>query len=90
MLGYLYRKMLLTHVPLHIGTHGLHVGLSPPQPVSLLGTAPTQSPSFRLAQAILEPNPFPYKYLNIRDPDHSSYLPAHKVATDRVFRNVGI
>jgi hypothetical protein len=27
--------------------------------------APTLSPSFLLAQAIFEPNPFPYEYLNI-------------------------
>jgi len=42
------------------------------------------------AQAIFEPNPFPYKYSNILTPGHSSYLPAYEDGTDRVFRNVGI
>ena len=52
----------------HIHTRGLHVGRYPPQPVSLLGPAPTLSPSYRLAQAIFEPNLFPYKYHNILNP----------------------
>ena len=43
-----------------------------------------------LAQAIFEPNLFPYKYANILIPSHSSYLPAYENGTDRVFRNVGI
>jgi hypothetical protein len=29
-----------------------------------------------LAQVIFEPNIFPYKYSNILEPSHSSYLPA--------------
>jgi hypothetical protein len=47
---------------LHICTRGLHVGRCPPQPLSVLGPAPTLSPSFLLARAIFEPNIFPYKY----------------------------
>jgi hypothetical protein len=75
------------HTPylLHIRTHGLHVGHCPPQPVSVLGPAPTLSPSFLLAQAIFKPNLFPYKYPNILNPSHSSYLPAYEDGTDRVF-----
>jgi hypothetical protein len=60
---------------------GLHVSCYPPQPVSLLGPAPTLSPSFRLAQAIFKPNLFPYKYPNILNPSHSSYLPAYEDGT---------
>jgi len=70
-------------------------GCFPPQPVFVLGTAHTLSPSFRLA--IFEPNPFPYKYPNIPNPSHSSYLPACKDGTDSVpkcwhitFRRQGI
>ena len=43
----------------------------PPKPVSLLGPAPTLSPSFRLAQAIFEPNLFLYKYPNILNPRYT-------------------
>jgi len=43
-----------------------------------------------LAQAIFEPNLFPYKYSNILKPSHSSYLSTYEDGTDRVFRNVGI
>jgi len=66
------------------------VGCYPPQPVSVLGLAPTLSPSFLLAQAIFEPNLFAYKYFNNLKPSHSSYLSAYEDGTDRVFRNVGI
>jgi len=66
------------------------VGRCSPQPVSLLGPAPTLSPSFRLAQAIFEPKLFPYKYPNILNPTNSSYLPAHEDRRDSVFRKVGI
>jgi len=38
----------------------------------------------------VESNLFPYKYHNILNPSHSSYLPAYEDGTDRVFRNVGI
>ena len=44
---------------------GLRAGRYPPQPVSVLETAPNPSPSFLWAQAIFEPNLFPYKYPNI-------------------------
>jgi len=67
---------------LHICAHGLHGGCYPPQPVSVLGSAPTLSPSFLLAQAILEPNVFPYKYPNILKPSHSSHLPACEDGTE--------
>ena len=43
-----------------------------PYPVTLL----------RLAQAIFEPNLFPYKYLNILNPSHSSYRPAYEDGTE--------
>jgi hypothetical protein len=43
-----------------------------------------------LAQAIFEPNLFPYKYPNILNPSHSSYLPAYEDGTDRVFKSDGI
>jgi hypothetical protein len=46
--------------------------------------------SFRLAQAVFEPNLFPYKYPNILNPSHSPYLSAYEDGKDRVFRNVGI
>jgi len=79
-----------TALYLHILTCGLHVGCCLPQPVSLLGPIPTLSLSFRLAQAIFEPNLLPYKYPNILNPSYSSYLPAYVNGTDRVFRNIGI
>jgi len=43
-----------------------------------------------MAQAIFEPNLFPYKYPNILKPSHSSYLSAYEDGTDIVLRNVGI
>ena len=58
--------------------------------VSLLGPACSLSPSFQLAQAIFEPNLFPYKYSSILKPCHSSYLFAYEDGTDRVFRKIGI
>ena len=68
-------------------THDLHVGRYPPQPVSVLGPTPTLSPSFLLAQAIFEPNIFPYKYSNILKPSHSSYLSAYEDGTDSVLKH---
>jgi hypothetical protein len=62
----------------------------PPQPVSVLRPAPTQSPSFLLAQVIFKPNLFPYKYSNILKPSHSSYLSVYEDRTDRVFQNISI
>jgi hypothetical protein len=46
--------ILLRHAPylVHVPARGLHVGRYPPQPVSVLGPAPTLSPSFLMAQAI--------------------------------------
>jgi hypothetical protein len=43
-----------------------------------------------LAQAVFEPNLFLYKYRDILNLSHSSYLPAYGDGTDRVFRNVRI
>ena len=43
----------------------------------------------QLAQAIFEPNHFPYKY-SIFKPTHLSYLSAYEDETVRVFRNVGL
>jgi len=48
----------------------------------LYSDLPPPSPSFRLAQAIFEPNFFPYKYPNILNPSFSSYLPAYEDGTD--------
>jgi len=60
-------------------------------------SAPTLSPSFLLAQAIFEPNLFPYKYSNILKHSHSSYLSAYEDERDSVpkrrhvkFRRQGI
>jgi len=61
--------------------HNLFLYLDPPRILS---------PSFLLAEAIFEPNLFPYKYSNILKPTHPSYLYAFEDGTDRVFRNVGI
>jgi hypothetical protein len=58
---------------LHIPACGLHVGCYPPQPVSVLGPDTTLSHSLLLAQAIFEPNLFPYEYSNIFKPSHPSY-----------------
>jgi hypothetical protein len=44
----------------------------------------------QMSRTIFEPNLFPYKYSNILNPSHSSYLPACEDGTGRVFRNVGI
>jgi hypothetical protein len=35
-----------------------------------------------LAQAIFEPNLFPYKYRNILNPSYSSYLPTYEDGTE--------
>ena len=51
-----------------------------PYPVTLLP----------IGSGFFEPKLFPYKYSNILNPTHSSYLPAYEVGTDGVFRNVGI
>ena len=37
-----------------------------------------------MAQAIFEPNLFPYKYCNILKPSHFSYLSAYEDGTDSV------
>ena len=96
----LYTPTFRNTLSVHIGAHGLHVCRYPPQPVSVLrppphtfsvlGPALTLSPSFRLAQAIFEPNHFPYEYPKIFNPSYSSYLPAYEDGTDRVFQNFGI
>jgi len=57
-------------------------------PRHLLGPAPTLSPSFLLAQAIFNPNLFPYKYPIILNPSHSSYLSAFEDGTDGVFETL--
>jgi hypothetical protein len=50
--------------------------------VSVPGPATTLPPSFLLAQAIFEPNDFPYKYSNIFKPSHPSYLSAYEDGTE--------
>ena len=88
----LYHPMAHTpHPDMHcitftLRTCGLHVGRCPPQPVSLLGFAPTLSLPFRLVQAIFKPNLFPYKYPNILNPSYSSYLPTYEDGTDSVLK----
>jgi len=67
---------------LHTPARYLHVGRYPSQYVSVLGPATALSPSFLLAQAIFEPNLFPYKYSNIFDPNHPSYLSAYDDGTE--------
>jgi len=44
----------------------------------------------RFGSKILEPSLFPYKYPNIVNPSHSSYLPADEDGINRMFRNAGI
>jgi len=51
--------------PLHKPARGFHVGRYPPQPVSVLRSAPTLSPLFLLAQAIFDPKLFPCEYPTI-------------------------
>jgi len=46
------------------------------------GSATALSPSFLLAQAIFEPNLFPYKYSNIFKPSHPLYLSAYEDGTE--------
>jgi hypothetical protein len=58
------------------------VGRYPSQPVFLLGTATILSPSFLLAQAIFEPNLFPYKYSNISKPSLPLYLCSYEDETE--------
>jgi hypothetical protein len=67
MLRYLYGKRFGLKIAWANRKEGDRVGAGcfPPQPVSVLGPTPTWSPSFLLAQAIFEPNLFPYKYPNI-------------------------
>jgi len=77
-ISFTYAPMASTWV---VTLHNLLWFLDPP---------PTLLPSFLLAQAIFEPNLFPYKYSNILKPSHPSYLPAYENGTDRVFRNVDI
>jgi hypothetical protein len=62
------------HAPclLHIHARGLRVGRYPPLPV-LYSDCPRPVTALLLAQAIFEPNLFPYKYSNILKPSHSSY-----------------
>jgi hypothetical protein len=78
----------------HLGEGGTDLllastwGLFPPQSVSLLRHVPPHPPSFRLAQAIFEPNLSPYT--------HHTYLiqvilPAYTAygdGTDHMFQNV--
>ena len=71
------------HAPylLHIPVRGLYVGRYPPQPISVLRPATNLSPSFPLAQALFEPNIFPYKFSNIFKPSQLSYLSAYEDGT---------
>jgi hypothetical protein len=38
---------------------------------------------------IFRPKLFPYKYLNVLKPSHSSYLPSYEDGTERVFCDIG-
>ena len=76
---------------LHIPACGLHVSRYPPQPVSVLWPTPTLSPTFQMAEAIFEPNLFPYDTPAFLKPSSFyTQLPANEDGTDRVFWNVGI
>jgi hypothetical protein len=55
---------------------------NPPQPVSVLWPAPTLSPSFLLAQAIFEPDVFPYNTPTFSNLIHSSHQPAYEDGTE--------
>ena len=57
-------------------------GSLPSTTCSVTGPAPTLSPSFLLAQAIFEPNLFPYKHSNILKPSHPSCLSAYEDGTE--------
>jgi hypothetical protein len=70
------------HLP-HIRTRDVHVGQSPTQTFSLFVPAPTQSPSFRLAQAIFRAKPFPYKYPTFSTPfTHHTFPPMKMEQTE--------
>jgi hypothetical protein len=59
-----------------------HVGHCPPQPVPVLGPAPTLSPTFLMAQAIFEPNFFPYDTPTFLKPSSFYiHLPAYEDGT---------
>ena len=47
-----------------------------------IGRRVTGSPSFLLAQAIFEPNHFPYKYCNIFKSSHPSYPSSYEDGTE--------
>ena len=72
------------HTPylLHITPCGLHVGRYAPQPVSVLWTAPTWSPSFLSAQAIFEPNLSRINTPTFIKSSRNSYLPAYEDGTE--------
>jgi len=99
MLGYFYRKRFdlyypiahpdtrrisFTYVPVAsmwvIALHNLFLYSDPPPPC--------HPPSYWLR--LFSSQTFSYKYPNILNPSHSSYLSAYEDETDRVFRNVSI
>jgi hypothetical protein len=71
---------------IYLHTTGLHLGSLPS--TSCFSTK--TRPSFRLAQAIFEPNLLPYKYPNNLIPVILPAYTAYGDERDRVFRNVGI
>jgi len=72
------------HVPYlnHIPAHGPHVGRHTPQPVSVLWSASTLSPSFLLASDIFEPNFYRINTPTYLKPSHFSYLLAYEDGTE--------
>jgi hypothetical protein len=70
------RPITFTYAPVAfmwvVTPHNLFLYSEPPYP----GTP------FLFAQAIFEPNLFPYKYSNILKPSHSSYLSAYEDGTE--------
>jgi len=73
--------MIYVHITLVVVLPGLFLYSNPHHPVH---------PTFRLAQAIFKPNPFPYTHPNILNTSTSSHLPAYEDGTHTVYRNVGI
>jgi hypothetical protein len=95
--SHLKHNSLASTIPYPTLTHTITLTYPPmaaivgPQPVSVLCPAPTQSPSFLMAQAIFQAKPFPaYTPTFIKPSSFHTHLPAYEDGTDRVFRNIGI
>jgi hypothetical protein len=80
-----YSRISLTYVPVAsiqataLRSLSLFLCLSPPR-----------HPPSDWLRLFFEPNLFPYKYPNIRNPRHTSYLLAYEDGTHSVLKNIGI